>query len=65
MTQFVERPPISMVSAWWGLSHCFPGLYSLTGSATLAWEPSAWAAVLETDLEQLENGLETVVGPKG
>ena len=30
MTQISERPPISVVSAWWGLFRCFPGLYSLT-----------------------------------
>ena len=30
MTQISERPPISVVSAWWGLIRCFPGLYSLT-----------------------------------
>ena len=30
MTQISGRPPISVVSAWWGLIRCFPGLYSLT-----------------------------------
>ncbi len=30
MTQISERPPISVVSAWWGLIRCFPGLYALT-----------------------------------
>ena len=30
MTQVSERPPISVVSVWWGLIRCFPGLYSLT-----------------------------------
>ena len=30
MRQDTERPPISVVRAWWGLIRCFPGLYSLT-----------------------------------
>ncbi len=30
MTQFAERPPLSVAKTWLGLIRCFPGLYALT-----------------------------------